>query len=71
MVKSTFHRESDRYVVEVPKDEDDRLGLVDGQQVEMELAPIDAVGIPDDELRQIIDRLVETHLEALDYLVDH
>jgi len=68
MVRSTFHKVGDRYVVEVPKDEVDRLGLTDGQQVEMQLAPLDAKDIPDEELRQIVARLVETHREALDYL---
>jgi antitoxin component of MazEF toxin-antitoxin module len=62
-------RSGDCYTVEIPADEVERLGLVDGQQVHVLLTPVEAPRLRP-ELQEAWDRLWPEIEPGLRYLKD-
>ena len=71
MANIALHKEGDTWILEVPEDQIDQLGLDDGQQLQIAVrsAPSDA------ERRQridaIMDEVIVEYREAFEYLADH
>lgn len=68
MVTVTLHKQGNQWVVVLPDEEIERLGLDDGQRVAIALSPA-----PDDDERkrrinEIMDDVVVEYREAFEYL---
>lgn len=68
MAPITLHKEGDSWILEVPEDQIDRLGLDDGQKLQIAVRSAS----PDAERRQridaIMDEVVVEYREAFEYL---
>jgi antitoxin component of MazEF toxin-antitoxin module len=68
MVTVTLHKEGDRWIVELPNYEIERLGLDEGQRVELDVR----LPLSDSDRRQLIDRIMDhvvvEYREAFEYL---
>lgn len=56
------------YVVTIPKDQVDEMGLEQGDLVAVHLQRAEIRPVLDDDLREIIERLAKEHKEGLLYL---
>lgn len=68
MVTGTLRKDGEHWVVDLPKEEIERLGLGEGQRVEVSVSPM----MSDAERRQridaIMDDVVVEYREAFEYL---
>ncbi len=68
MITGTLHKEGDRWIVVLPDDEINELGLQEGQELELILPrPKRDYGL-DPEIETIARQIIKDHREALDYL---
>lgn len=68
MVSGTLHKEGDRWIVVLPDDEINELGLREGQELELSLSKPKRDDGLDPEIETIARRIIRDHREALDYL---
>lgn len=70
MVRQQVRKSGNSLVVTIPKQEVDRLGLKDGQFVEMQLTPLELRPVLPPDLNDALDALWPRLDPALDYLKD-
>ena len=70
MITGKLRRSGNSFIVTVPKEEVDRLRLVEGQLVSVEVRPMEVRPVLSPELREWIDKVFPQHAAALRSLVD-
>jgi antitoxin component of MazEF toxin-antitoxin module len=70
MIIAKLRRTGNSVVVTIPPEELERLGLVVGQQVAVEVQPVTVRPALRPELQESMERLLPVHAEALRYLAD-
>jgi antitoxin component of MazEF toxin-antitoxin module len=70
MITGKLRRSGNSYIVTVPKEEVDRLRLVEGQLVSVEVRPMEVRPVLSPELREWIDEVFPRHAAALRSLAD-
>lgn len=68
MVRAIVHKEEGRYLLEVSVSEGDKAGLVEGQELELDLQVRNSDAVLDPKIKAIATRIIREHREALDYL---
>jgi len=70
MIQAQVRRSGNSFVVTLPKDEVERLGLVEGQFVALEVTPLELRPVLRPELRSALDAVWPKLAPALQYLKD-
>jgi putative addiction module antidote len=70
MIQQKLRKVGNSYVVTIPKDEVERLGLHEGSLVGLEVVRLDVSPVLSPELQAIFDETWERNEEALRYLAD-
>jgi hypothetical protein len=71
LVRAIVHRDGDRTMLEVVSNDPEVIDLKEGQEVLLTIKAGAPREISDDEFDAIVDRIIDEHREALDYLADH
>ena len=71
MVTGKLRRSGNSFVVTVPREEVERLGLVEGQIVAVEVRPAEIRPVLTPELREAFDVEFRRGQEGLRYLAEH
>jgi antitoxin component of MazEF toxin-antitoxin module len=66
-----LRRSGNSFIVTVPRDEVERLGLTEGQMVAVEVRPVDVRPSLTPDLREAFEIEFERGREALRYLAEH
>jgi antitoxin component of MazEF toxin-antitoxin module len=71
MLQASVRMLGDTYFIEIPQEGVERLSLEHGQDVILDITPLASRSIRLAEIDKIVDELIETHREALEYPADH
>lgn len=71
MFTAKLRRSGNSFIVTVPRDEIERMGLEEGQLVMLEVRPAEVRPVLAADLREAFDIEFERGREALDYLARH
>ena len=71
MVTGKLRRSGNSFIVTVPREEVERLGLVEGQTVAVEVRPAEIRPVLTPELREAFDIEFRRGQEGLRYLAEH
>jgi antitoxin component of MazEF toxin-antitoxin module len=70
MITQRLRKSGNSYVVTIPKDEVDRLGLREGQMVALDVTPLELKPVLRPELAQIVQRTSEMATPVMKCLKD-
>lgn len=70
MVTGTLHREEGRWILVLPDDEIDKLGLQEGQELEVTVSERKRDYGLDPDIETIASRIIRDHREAQDHLAE-
>ena len=68
MSNITLHKEGDHWILEVPQDQFNRLGLNDGQQLEIAVRSASSESERRNRIDAIMDEVIVEYREAFEYL---
>ena len=71
MIQQQLRKVGNSFVVTIPKDEVERLGLKEGQFLSLDITPMEIRPVLKPELRAAIMETWDEDLEAYRYLADH
>lgn len=71
MIQQQLRKVGNSYVVTIPKEEVERLGVSEGQLLALEITPLEIRPILRPEIRAALEETWEEDLEAYRYLADH
>ncbi len=71
MVTGKLRRSGSNFIVTIPREEVERLGLAEGQLVTVEMRPADVQPVLAADLREAFEMELERGQEALRYLAEH
>lgn len=71
MVTGKLRRSGNSFIVTVPRDEIERMGLAEGQLVSIEVRPVEVRPVLAADLREAFEIEFERGREALEYLARH
>ena len=70
MIQQKLRKVGNSYVVTIPKDEVERLGIAEGQLLAVKVQPLEIVPALSHELREIFEESWEQNEEGYRYLAD-
>jgi hypothetical protein len=68
MATITLHKEGDRWVLTVPQDESTKLGLIDGEELNIKVRRASSDSGRHQQIDAIMDEVVVEYREAFEYL---
>lgn len=68
MVRAIYHKDGDKVVLEVISGDREISGYEEGQELSLTIDTENPKGMSDDEFKAMVDRIIDEHREALDYL---
>lgn len=68
MVTVKLQKKNDAWIIVVPNDEVERLGLDEGQEVQLSIQSATPGELSDETFDEMVDRLIAENRDALDYL---
>ncbi|MGE0538995.1 MAG: AbrB/MazE/SpoVT family DNA-binding domain-containing protein [Dehalococcoidia bacterium] len=71
MISAKLRRSGNSFIVTVPREEIERLGLEEGQLVSIEVRPVEIRPVLAADLREAFEIEFERGREALRYLAEH
>ncbi len=71
MITGKLRKSGNSFIVTVPRDEVERLGLEEGQMVSVEVRPAEVRPVLAADLREAFEMELERGQEALRYLAEH
>lgn len=70
MITQQIRKSGNSYIVTIPKDEVDRLGLREGQVIALDITPMEVKPVLSPELAEIVKRTSEIATPVMKYLKD-
>jgi antitoxin component of MazEF toxin-antitoxin module len=70
MITQQLRKSGNSYIVTIPKDEVDRLGLREGQMIALDVTPLELKPVLRPELAEIVRRTSEMATPVMKYLKD-